>query len=373
VGADALACLQSKVDEKITANAFADARALVSAAETRTVLGTTAWKKLNVELEATIFEALKGQIDGDLKTRKWAQAVAKIDAAGKKGDANDEQVTALLAAVREGVGPEIASLAGKAIGQNDAPATLRQVDALMKTVKWEVSEPGTAGLEGDKALPEELAAKRDALAIWVEAVRAGMKPLKRGEPRFTHGKVAVHPASKVDGASKRDIPHGTQVWILGTAKNVALVTSTDPGNASLAQLLDKVTGWVALDRLHSENTGDWLVPDEQLKGQRVWGPLRAPDPLYELGVVMDVVGREITVQRLADGQNVKLPRAKLRSGRLAPGTKVLTFCTAKEQPAQVVELPASARSAKLKCDGGQEKEEDLASLRSKPELLPITR
>jgi hypothetical protein len=372
VGADALACLQSKVDEKVTAGAFADARALVSAAETKTVLGPTAWKKLNVELEGTILEALKGQIDGDLKARKWAQAVAKIEAAGKKGDANEEQVAALIAAVREGVGPEIAALAARAIGQNDAPATLKQLDQLVKTAHWEIAEPGMAGI-GDKALPEELAGKREALAIWVEGVRGGMKPLKRGEPRWTHGKVPVHPASKIDAASKRDIPHGTQVWILGTAKNMALVTTTDPGTASLAQLLDKVTGWAALDRLSSANTADWLVPDDQLKGQRVWGPLRAPDPLYELGVVMEVAGRDITVQRLADGHNIKLTRGKLRSGRLAPGTKVLTFCTAKEQPAQVVELPVSARSAKLKCDGGQEKEEDLASLRSKPELLPPTR
>ena len=52
---------------------------------------------------------------------------------------------------------------------------------------------------------------------------------------------------------------------------------------------------------------------------------------------------------------------------------MLTFCVAKDQPAQVVEVPATARVAKLKCDGGQEKDEDLATLRSKPELLPPTR
>lgn len=79
------------------------------------------------------------------------------------------------------------------------------------------------------------------------------------------------------------------------------------------------------------------------------------------------------VQRLADGQNFKLLCVKLRSGYFAPGTRVFTFCVAKDQPAQVVELPKTGRTAKLKCDGGQEKEEDLASLRSKPELLPPTK
>jgi hypothetical protein len=105
----------------------------------------------------------------------------------------------------------------------------------------------------------------------------------------------------------------------------------------------------------------------------VWGPLRQGDANWELGVVMDVQGHDITVQRLADGQNVKLPRTKLRSGRLSPGTRVITFCIAKDQPAVVVEVPLAGRSAKLKCDGGQEKEEDLASLRSKPEILPATK
>ena len=138
-------------------------------------------------------------------------------------------------------------------------------------------------------------------------------------------------------------------------------------------LLDTVTGWVATDRLAKENTADWLVPDDQLKGERVWGPLRPPEALWELGVVMEVSGKDIGVQRLADGAPFKLTRQKLRNGRLAPGTKVITFCIAKDQPAQVVEVPPTGRSAKLKCDGGQEKEEDLASLRSKPELLPATK
>jgi hypothetical protein len=51
----------------------------------------------------------------------------------------------------------------------------------------------------------------------------------------------------------------------------------------------------------------------------------------------------------------------------------LTFCTAQGQPAKVLEVPPAGRVAKLKCDSGEEKDEDLASLRSKPELLPATK
>src|SRR5262249_2936150 len=145
--------------------------------------------------------------------------------------------------------------------------------------------------------------------------------LKKPEVRFTHGKVVVGPPAHADAPSKADIPHGTQIWILGTGKGKALVTTVDPGQATLVQLLDKVSGWGSQDRLSKDPTVDWLVPDDQLKDQRVWGPLRPPDGMWELGTVAEVNGHEIVVKRLADGQPFKLTRQKLRSGRLSPGTK----------------------------------------------------
>ncbi|APR76976.1 Hypothetical protein A7982_02323 [Minicystis rosea] len=372
VGADALACLQEEVDQKVLAFDYAGARKRVYADQTKTVLGPTAHKKLSTELEATILEGIRGQITAELKARKWAPAAEKIDSFAKKGDATEEQVESLLEAIREGVSPEINQLATRTLGQRDAPAALKQIDSLVKIAHWTIPDPAAAAPSAH-AMPEELAKKRATLAVWVEAQHVAMRPLTRPEARFTHGKVEVHPADKADAPSKQDIPHGTQLWILGASKDRALVTTADPGSARLVDVLDKAVGWVPVNRLSKEKTADWLVPDDQLKGERVWGPLRQGDPYWELGVVMDVQGRDVTVQRLADGQNIKVPRAKLRSGRLAPGTRVITFCVAKDQPAQVVELPKTGRSAKLKCDGGQEKEEDLASLRSKPEILPTSK
>jgi len=368
-----LDCVKGMVDEKVTGGAFAEARRTAADPHLTLLLDPTDAKKLVAEIEATVLEALRAQIDGDLKGRRWASAVAKIDAAGKKGDATDEQIDRLLGAVREGAGPEIAALADKAVGKRDAAPALKQVDEIAGVVRWAVVDPAVAALQTGTALPEALAQKRAALAVWVETQQLKMRPLKKPEVRWTHGTVQVSPASHADAPSKRDIPHGTQIWIVGSTANRALVTTADPAGATLVQLLDKVVGWVPTDRLAKESTADWLVPDDQLKGQRVWGPLRPPEGLWELGVVTDASTREISVQRLADGAPFKLPRQKLRSGRLAPGTKVLTFCVAKEQPAQIVEVPATGRVAKLKCDSGQEKEEDLASLRSKPELLPPTR
>jgi hypothetical protein len=372
IGAEALKCVQEAVDQKILGNAFADARKYANSDEVKSVLGPTAHGKLAAEMEATVLEALRALVEPDVKAKKWEKAVEKIDAAGKKGDASSEQVETLLNLVRDGVRPEIDGLATRTLGNRDAPAALKQIDALAKTARWAIPDGGATVAVGG-ILPEDLAKKRATLAVWVEAQRLAVKALKKGELRFTHGKVAVAPAGNADGPSKQEIPHGAKIWILGTAKNKALVTTTDPGAASLVSMLDQVAGWVPVDRLFKEDTGDWLVPDEQLKGERVWGPLRPGEPMWELGTVSEVNGKEIVVKRLADGVPFKLSRQKLRSGRLAPGTKVLTFCVAKDQPAQVVEVPPPFRSAKLKCDGGQEKEEDLASLRSKPELLPTSK
>lgn len=372
VGGDALKCIQAVVDDKVLAATYGDARKLVDTPAAKIVLGPASWKKLTAELDATLLDAYKGHIADDIKARKWSAAVDKIDALVKNGDASPEQAAVLIEQVREGVGPEIASMSQKSLAQREAPKTLRDVDALIKLAKWETLAPDAAALAPEKALPPEIARKRDALAVWVEASRVQMKILKRPEKRWAHGRVPVFPAGKIDGESKRDLAHGAELWIIGTSKGKALITDVDPGAGPLTAQLEKASGWVPVDHLATEATVDWLVPDDQLKGQRVWGPLRKDEPTLELGVVAEVSPKEITVKRVADDAPVKVTRKQLRNGRLSPGTKVITFCTAKDQPAKVVETPLD-RTVKLKCDGGQEKEEVLASLRSKPELLPASK
>ena len=372
VGADALKCIQAVTDDKVLAATYSEARKLVDTPEAKVVLGLAGWKKLVAELDATLLDAYKGQIADEIKAHKWTAAVDKIDGFAKKGDATPEQAAALIELVRAGIGPEIMQASQKSLGQNEAPKTLREVDALIKLAKWEVMAPDAAALSPDKALPAEIATKRNALAVWVEAARVRMKVLKKPEKRWAHGRIPVSPATKSDGESKRDLSHGTEVWILGATKGAALITDTDPGSGPLTTMLEKASGWVPVEHLASEATIDWLVPDDQLKGQRVWGPLRKDEPTLELGVVAEATAKEITVKRVADDAPIKVARKQLRNGRLAPGTKVLTFCTGKDQPAQIVETPLD-KTVKLKCDGGQEKDEVLASLRSKPELLPASK
>jgi hypothetical protein len=362
VATKAVACVSSTIDEGKKSGKLATARALVGAAETKTVLGPPASKKAAAELDAAVGEVMRALVAADVKARKWADAVAKLDAAVKAGDASEAHAAVGLEAVREAIAPEIAAMATKAVGQGDAAGVLKQVNELVKVARWEVLPPDVA----------ELRKKVDVRAIWVEAQRQSAKVRKSGDKRWVIGKAAATPAVKSDGESKRDLGHATEVWLLAETKTLALVADAEP-KGSLAEVLEKATGWVPLARLARQSTADWLLPGDELKGARVWGPLRPPSADLELGVVTEVAGKDVTVKRLADDAPIKVARASLRSGRLAVGTKVLTFCTAKDQPAVVEELLTAGRAqpgVKLKCESGQEKEDLLPSLRTRADLLP---
>jgi hypothetical protein len=372
VASPAVSCLQAAVDEATVAAKYADARKLVEAPDTITVLGPQAHKKVATELDGTIEEALKGIVADDIKAKRWSVAMDKFDATVKKGDADEAKSKAILDSIRAAVAPEIQALAARGIGSRDASAILKQVDALIKVVRWEVLSGEAAELAKDKALPDPPKKTREALAVWVESQRAGMKPIKKAEKRWTHGKIRLLPGSAIEGESKRDLQPSTEVWILGQTKEKALITEQAPAEgATLQAQLEKASGWVPLDRLAKEATIDWVPPDDQLKGARVWGPLRAPDPLYELGIVSEVKGADVSVKRVTDDVEVKVARKSLRGGRVVVGNVVLAFCKAKDEKAKIEEIMPGGRAVKLKCEnGGELKEETLAGIRSRPDLLP---
>jgi hypothetical protein len=85
-------------------------------------------------------------------------------------------------------------------------------------------------------------------------------------------------------------------------------------------------GWAPDDQLKKEDTSDWLPPGDELKGQRVFGPLREKAKLLYLGFVMEVDGADAKIKRLGEDQIVTLARTELRIGRLPKGQKVLAPC-----------------------------------------------
>ncbi len=371
-GPEAAKCLAAQADDKILAGELAAARKAIDLADARNILGTAAYKKLSDEVEATILEALRANLKEELEQKRWADAMAIIDEMVKSEAATSEQQRILMAAVRKGITPEIQALAQKGVGHRDGAKILKELDELTKLVRWEILPPDMAELKKDKALPPELAKDRELLGLWVEAQRLKLKPAKKPEKRWAHGKIAIGPGSKVDDPSSREVAHGSELWIIGTTKDYALVASEDPSEQQMNGRLAMAIGWAPLSQLVKENPTDWILPNDQLVGQRVWGPLHKDSPMFELGIVSAVSGKEITVKRLADDVEVKVTRNQLRNGKLSPGTKVLTDCTSKDQPANIVDTPVG-KVAKLKCEGGDDKQEPLASLRTKPEFLPASK
>jgi len=372
IGTQALACVQARIDDATTAGQFAKARALVGAEDTKTVLGAAQQKKLMTEVDTTVFEAKKAQLEEPLKGKRWSDALAKIDEAQKAGDIGEEGAKGLLGVVRAAVTPEVAGMAARAVGQGrEAPKALEDVDRLIKLVRWEIVGPDMAPIAKDKAAPEVVAKKRQALAVWVESQRVKMKPAKKAEKRWAHGKVAVVPAAKADAPSKRDLAPASEVWILGQTKDLALVTDVDPAGASLDVQLERAVGWVPLARLAPKNTSEWIPPDDQLVGTRVWAPLRPGEANLELGTVSAVKGQDVTVKRLADDKEIQVKRGTLRLGRLLPGAKLVAFCQAKTQIVTLEEVLPDQRTVKLVCEGGLRKDEVLPGLRARPEDLPV--
>jgi hypothetical protein len=373
VSAEGAKCIDAVVSERVGDKKFADARKLVSAPSTEAVMGAAAMKKVRAETDALVIAGIQAIVAPDVKAKRWAEARKKLDEAVTKGDASEAYVSELEKPLREGIATEIGSLADNGVGSTRAPGNLAQIDELMKVARWELMATVEGSELSPKALPAPLAKKRQMLSIWVEAQKLRIKPNKRAEKRWVHGKLAVSPADKSDAPSKRDLTNGTTVWVLGVAKDKALVSDSEPASGTLVAMLEVATGWVPVGLLANADTTDWVLPLDQLVGSRVWGPLRPPEKELELGTVASVTGTEVTVKRAADDEPVKVQRSALRGGRLAPGTKVLTFCTAKGQKAQITEVLADGRTAKLKCDTGEEKEDVLASLRSTYEMLPATK
>jgi hypothetical protein len=366
-------CASSAVDGMTTTGKFADARTFINAASTKTVLGAMGVKKLTTVLDLVIAEALKGQIAEDIKGKKWGSALEKIDAAVKAGNATEEIAGQALSQVRNAAAPDLAAQAQKAIGLGDAAKTLASVDETIKLLRWETTAPDGTPAPKEKATPEELTKKRDALATWVEAWRVQIKMEKKPAKKYLHGKFPLIPATKLDAPSRRDLAGGAELWLLGLAKDkkTALVADSDPGANQLVAAFEKAIGWVKLDRLVNEPTAEWLPPDSELKGQQVWGPLRQGETLLELGTVTEVAGKDISVKRLTDGQVSKQPRAKLRPGKIAVGVKLAGVCKDKDKVVPIDEIVPPGRSVRFNCGGTEGiKEEVLESLRTKLELLP---
>ena len=210
----------------------------------------------------------------------------------RRGDATDEQVDALLGARARGVGARRSRRSrDRGVGQpRRRRRCSRRWTQLVQLVRWAVVDPGVAALEAGAALPrgpgEEARrarhlgrgpAPQDAAA---DEARGALDARQgRGLParrRWTRRRSGTSRTARRSGSSAR-------------RRTAPSSPPSDPGGAPSSSCSTRSPAGSPTDRLAKEDTADWLVPDDQLKGQRVWGPLRRGRMTWELG---DRIGRE---------------------------------------------------------------------------------
>jgi hypothetical protein len=370
VGDQMLECVRGVLAKGKASGSFGKARTLLAAPATKALLGDAAWRMIQAELDEAVSTALRGRIADEIKLGRLAEAMKKLDGAVQAGEATAEQAAPALEDVRAAVTAEIASIVARTVGERDGREALARVDELAALVHWEVDTTYDTP-DPHRTMPDEVRRKRDVLTVWNEALRLRMKTNHKADKRWTYGRAPVLPAEAADAEPRGKLPAATQVWVIGASRDKALVARSEP-SGPLAIRLEKAIGWIPLGRLSLVPTNDWLPPDDELVGARVWGPLRPHEDVLELGTVTRIDGKEAVVQPLADRPAVKVPVRALHAGRIAVGTRVMAACSAKPQRATVVDVldeDGEEPAIRVACDDGTTKEAALATLQTRVELL----
>lgn len=362
-------CVRKDVDVAIENGEFAQARALIEQPGAAVALGDDAWKELYEKLRDGIIARLSSKMDADLNAGRFAEAVAKIDAAVQKGDVGPDEQEHALESIRKIVAPRQLAAMKAAIGSNTNPgAPLATLDDLVRLLKW-------------KQLPPDLAQARKALSVWVEVSKLHAAPVSKPSLRWTYGKVELHRADDSDSDSTALVASAKKAWVLATAPGLSLVSLDEPpADLGLEDRMLVADGWVGTRALQSVDTIDWLLPGDQIVGQRVFGPFgrEKSDKGYYLGVATEADGANVKVRRLMDEQVVTVPRGSLRSGRVVPGLKVLTTCTSQlklEEAKIEKEMPQTKGISLVRvvCPTTGPKDDVLGAVITKPEWLPARR
>ena len=307
-------CLEKEIDRAIAKGDFDAARTIVERTPTKVALGGAARKKLAERVHDGIVRYVARHAEVDAKEGRYDEAAGKIEEAINQGVLSAEDEPAAFAIIQAAALPRQIEALTAAVGSKKKPEVpLAALDAVAKTMRW-------------TELPADLVKARTALGTWIECLKlrcATPKP----EARFTHGKLAVSPGVASTAAPTTTLAPAKKLWIVARAGKLVLLADQEiQAGATVKDRVFAAVGWAPEDALKREDTTDWLPPGDDLKGQRVFGPLREQAKLLYLGFVMDVDGDDAKIKRIGEDQILTLPRNSLRIGRLAKGQKVLAAC-----------------------------------------------
>jgi hypothetical protein len=364
-------CVQSLIDAAERLEAFAAARKIVETPAAKRALGEETAHALLSTLSDKIVGAISVALRTDLAKGKWENAFATVKAWGDAGAAGPQQLELARQQARDGITKDLLARGQAALGGAGADAVLREVARALKL------------FEGLNVAPE-LKSMQGYLEASIECKRLACTPLPAPRRVFTFGATGLLPLVGGQEATGESMPNATQLWVVAAGKGRSMVAREQPAAfKNWIERLSSAKGWVDSSVLENEDTSSWLPVGKALVNVRVWLPTGRDDKLYLLGNVESVQGKDVTVKKISDGQNVTLKREDLRSGYLPKGLKVLAFCgdQLQQTPATFIELVTMSSGsvvAHVMClnpDGKDDKarESVLGSIRSKPEWLPARR
>jgi hypothetical protein len=321
--------------------------------------------------EATV-GALVAGLGDTVQKRDWKKVVAQLGEMVARKEAGPHEIARVMKVVRTGINEDIEAKIQKGLGNKvGAQQLLKDVDALMAIGGWDAQK--------EDPPPEQLVTRRAQVSFWAQCAALDCT-LSAPVVNWAYGMVEVHSPFDVRSEVTTRVKHGRQIWRIADAKGFALIADHDPGAIEgVDSRVVHAMGWASLANLSGADTNERLPPGEALVGTRVWGGFRDKNQ-WELGVVREAKGEQLTVERIADAKMVSARRADIRFGTLKVGTKVNAMCVhpIKMEQAEVLEVVpvmGSEPHVKLQCvdeKGAKtvEREVLIGSLRTQPAWLP---
>lgn len=358
-------CLKKRMQKELDVGNVEAARMLIETDVATAALDKQGYDDAHLLLEKAIVAKSTTTIQPFLEKRQWQKAIDELDKLRSENKLDKREYDVAFAIVQDAIHKSLLLQAKDALVAKNPGAMYQGIEEQQKLARW-------------KRVPADLEKVYGLLRIAIEC-EAQKCRLQNAKAAWSWGAIDIHPPDSAGDDPKSKTKHAQQVFVVGKSRKLSLISLENTGSARGEELLSKVAGWIDHERLKSKDTILWLPPVEQLEGVRVWGPLRAPEPDFMLGIVEKVDGKEVVVKRLADDQKVTVKLKELRVGTLQQGLKVKAFCEDQlhVKPAKIDKIVTRAGGTikvKVLCEKSDKEPVVLAnSLLSEERWLPTRR
>ncbi len=362
-----VSCITTEMRARLDGGSIDEARMVLETKSATRALSEKAYAQAFAELQKLIVAQQLKELEPLLEERKFAEALTGVNTLAEDGTLTGPERGIARGIIQDRIATILVADSKKAVESRKASKELVTIDETIELVAW-------------KDTPPELEKSRELLvaAAQCEGVRCNF-----GKPKtmYIMGTPAIRSKNDIERPTGKKLAHGQGVWQVASGRGWILVAASDkaPAGKTRAEALKQATGWIPSKRVQRRETRLRMPPSSDLVGFRVWGPLKAPDKEYLLGVVQSVDGKEANVKRLSDGTVATVKVSSLRMGALEPDQKVKAICGGSHTPIdakiQKVISGGEVPRVALVCPGkgSGEATRSASALRAKVSWLPRAR